>query len=153
MYTEQLTQGLNLRSPIAAQQLTATTTVTTGQVDLSLNQRAIFIFFTGTWGGTSPTLSAVGTLQDSPDGTTWTNTAGAPTFTVNAQNTGGTAELRAGQLNAGAKFVRLSVVCTIGGTSPTIPVAGMAIGGEAQHKPASANNNTTTWPTANQVVT
>ena len=86
MYTEQLTQALNFGTPIQPQQLTTTTTVQTGSIDLLKCRRAIFTF------------------------------------------------------NQGA----------FGGTSPTIPVAGLAIGGEADHEPASLNNDTTTYPTANQ---
>jgi hypothetical protein len=152
MYTEQLTQALNLNTPIQPQQLTTTTTLNSGQVDMQLMRRAIFIFNTGTWGGTSPTLSAVCQVQESPDGSTWTNNPTIPSFTVNAQNTGGSAEIRAGQLSAGKRYARLQAVCTVGGTSPTIPVAALAIGGEANHKPASLKNDTATYPTANQQV-
>jgi hypothetical protein len=60
---------------------------------------------------------------------------------------------RASQVTAGKRYARLQVVCTIGGTSPTIPVAGLAIGMEANHKPGSAKNDTVTYPAANQNVT
>lgn len=152
MYTEQMTQGLCLGTPIAPQQLTATATVTSGKIDLLVLRRALFAFQMGAFGGTSPTCSAVATLQESADGTTWTNNPTIPTTTISAASTGLTVEVRAGQLSAGKRYARLSVACTIGGTSPTIPVAGLALGGEANHKPASLQNDTTTWPAANQTV-
>jgi hypothetical protein len=152
MYTEQMTQALNLGTPIQPQQLTATTTVNSGSIDLQIMRRAFFTFNIGAMGGTSPTCTAVATLQESPDGSTWTNNATVPTTTINASNTGLSVEVKAGQLGAGKRYARLSVACTIGGTTPTIPVSGLAIGGEANHKPASAKNDLTTWPVANQTV-
>jgi hypothetical protein len=150
---ERLTQGLSLQTPIQPQQLTATATVNSGSVDMRKFQRALFIFDQGTFGGTSPTCSAAATIQESPDNATWTTNANQQTVTITAQNTGLSQEIRADQLGAGKRYVRLQVVCTIGGTTPTIPVAGMAIGGEAEHKPASLQNDTTTYPVANQQVT
>jgi hypothetical protein len=142
MYTEHMTQGLSIAgTPIHAQQLTSTTTLTTGKVDLSQLKRALFLLDLGAFGGTSPTCSAVLTIQDSPDGTTWTNNGTVATLTVNAASKVGTSEIRADQLNAGARYVRASVVFTIGGTSPTIPVVVIPLGGEAIHKPASAQND------------
>ncbi len=150
MYTEQLTQSLNFNTPIQPQQLTATTTVNSGSVDLQYCRRAIFTFNMGTFGGTSPTCSAAATIQTSPDNATWTNEANDSTLTITAQNTGLTKEIRAGMLSAGKRYARLQVVCTIGGTSPTIPIAGLAIGSEADHKPANVKNDTAVYPTANQ---
>ena len=150
MYTEQLTQSLNFGTPIQPQQLTTTTTVQTGSIDLLKCRRAIFTFNQGAFGGTSPTCSAVAQIQSSPDNSTWANEANDSPLTITAASTGLTKEIRAGMLTAGKRYARLQVVCTIGGTSPTIPVAGLAIGGEADHKPASLNNDTATYPTANQ---
>jgi hypothetical protein len=142
MYTEHLTQALAIAgTPVHPQQLTATTTLTTGKVDLSLAHRCLFILDLGPFGGTSPTCSAVLTVQESPDGTTWTNNGTVSTLTVNAQNNIGTSEIRADQLGAGKRYVRASVVFTIGGTSPTIPVACLPLTGEAIHKPNSVNND------------
>jgi hypothetical protein len=150
---ERLTQALGLGTPIQPQQLTTTTTVTSGKIDLLHFQRALFIFNLGGFGGTSPTCSAAATIQESPDGSTWTTNPNQTTVTISAQNTGLSQEIRSDQLSAGKRYVRLSVACTIGGTSPTIPVAGVAIGGEAEHKPGSLNNDTATYPAANQQVT
>jgi hypothetical protein len=150
MYTEQLTQSLNFGTPIQPQQLTTTSTLTSGGIDMQECRRAIFTFNLGTFGGTSPTCSAVAQIQSSPDNSTWSNEANDTSLTISTQNTGLTKEIRAGMLTAGKRYARLQVVCTIGGTSPTIPVAGLAIGGEADHKPGSAFNNTTVFPAANQ---
>jgi hypothetical protein len=141
MYTEHITQRLGIAAPVPPQTLTATTTVNTGKVDLAAFHRAFFLFETGTFGGTSPTLSAALQVQDSPDGTTWTNNATVPPATVTAAGKQATLEVRADQLNAGARYARLQAVCTIGGTSPTIPVAAAAWGDEAIHKPGSAQND------------
>jgi hypothetical protein len=150
MYTEQLTQSLNFGTPIQPQQLTTTTTLTSGSIDMQECRRALFTFNLGTFGGTSPICSAAAQIQSSADNSTWSNEGNDTVLTISAQNTGLTKEIRAGMLTAGKRYARLQVVCTIGGTSPTIPVAGLALGGEADHKPASAKNDTTTYPTANQ---
>ncbi len=141
MYTEQLTQRLGIAAAAAPQSLTTTTTLTSGKVDMSVFHRALFLFETGTFGGTSPTLSAVLQIQDSPDGTTWTNNATVPSATVTAAGKQATLEIRADQLNTGARYVRLQAACTVGGTSPTIPVAVVGFGDEAAHKPGSAQND------------
>ena len=141
MYTEQLTQRLGIAAPVAPQTLTSTTTVNSGKVDLSVFHRALFFFETGTFGGTSPTLSALLQIQDSPDSITWTNNATVPSATVTAASKQATLEIRADQLNLGARYIRLQAVCTIGGTSPTIPVAIVGFGDEAAHKPGSAQND------------
>ena len=65
MYTEQLTQRLGIAAPASPQTLTGTATVNSGKVDLSVFRRALFLFETGTFGGTSPTLSAVLQIQES----------------------------------------------------------------------------------------
>ena len=137
MYTEHLTQRLGITAPVVPQTLTSTTTVNSGKVDLSVFRRALFLFETGAFGGTSPTLSAVLQIQDSPDGTTWTNNATVPSATVTAASKQATLEIRADQLNSGERYVRLQAVCTIGGTSPTIPVAIVGFGDEAAHKPGN----------------
>ena len=141
MYTEQLTQRLGITAPVAPQSLTATTTVNSGKVDLSVFRRALFFFETGAFGGTGPTLSAVLQIQDSPDGATWTNNATIPSATVTTASKQATQEIRADQLNSGARYVRLQAICTIGGTSPTIPVAVVGFGDEAAHKPGSLQND------------
>jgi hypothetical protein len=141
MYTEHLTQRLGIAAAVAPETLTTTTTVSSGKVDMSIFHRAIFFFETGAFGGTSPTLSAALQIQDSPDGTTWSNNATVPSATVTAASKQATQEVRADQLSSGARYARLQVVCTIGGTSPTIPVAVVGFGDEAAHKPGNAQND------------
>jgi hypothetical protein len=68
MYTEQLTQRLGITAAAVPQQLTSTSTINSGKVDMSIFHRALFLFETGVFGGTSPTLSAVLQIQESPDG-------------------------------------------------------------------------------------
>jgi hypothetical protein len=141
MYTEQLTQRLGITAAAVPQQLTSTSTINSGKVDMSIFHRALFLFETGVFGGTSPTLSAVLQIQESPDGSTWTNNAIVPSATVTTASNQATLEIRADQLGSGKRYVRLQAVCTVGGTSPTIPVAVVGFGDEAAHKPGSAQND------------
>ena len=56
MYTEHMTQAPAIAGAlIHAQQLTATQTLTTGKVDMSLVHRCLFLLDLGPFGGTSPT--------------------------------------------------------------------------------------------------
>ena len=105
---------------------------------MSIFHRALFFFETGAFGGTSPTLSAVLQIQDSPDGTTWTSNATVPSATVTtASKPGDAGNPRRPTYQRRQRYVRLQAVCTIGGTSPTIPVAVVGFGDEAAHKPGS----------------
>jgi hypothetical protein len=144
MYTETITQRLGISAPAGPQTLTTTTTLTSGSIDLSWFHKAFFFFNTGVFGGTAPTLSAALTVQESADNSTWTTNATvspaayAPAGSSAAQNT---VEIRADQLGLNKRYVRLQAVCTVGGTSPTIPVTLIAFGDEADHKPGSAKND------------
>lgn len=141
MYTEQLTQRLGIAAPVSPIVLSATATKNSGSVDMSEFHRALFLFESGAFGGTSPTLSAVLQIQDSPDNSTWSNNTTVPSATVTAASSQASLEIRADQLNSGARYVRLQAVCTIGGSSPTIPLAVVGFGDEASHKPGSAKND------------
>ncbi len=141
MYTEQLTQRLGIAAPVSPQTLTATTTVNSGSVDMSKFHRALFLFESGAFGGTSPTLSAVLQIQEIADNATWSNNAAIPSATVTAASSQATQEIRADQLGLGKRYVRLQAACTVGGSSPTIPVAVVGFGDEATHKPGSAQND------------
>ena len=141
MYTEQMTQALALGGPIAPLQLTATSTLNSGPIDMRTSRRALFQFQTGNFGGTSPTLSAVLQIQESADAITWSNNATIPSYTLTASQSQATLEIRAGQLGAGKRYTRLQAVCTVGGTSPTILVSGTILGGEGVHKPNNVNND------------
>ncbi len=142
MYNEQMTQAIAIAgTPVHAQQLTSTTTTNTGKVDLSLFKKVMFVVDIGALGGTSPTVSAVTTIQESPDGTTWTANAIVSTMTLSNGSNVGTTEIRADQLGAGKRYVRAQTVFTIGGTSPTVPVVVIPLCGEAIHKPGNVNND------------
>lgn len=138
-------------------QQTATATLHSNAVDYSLVSRGAFNFTTGTFGGTSPTLSAALSLEVSADNSTWvalsTSTNDNTTAAVTAQNAAQLIELRADQLaqqsavdglapGAGYRYARLKAVCTIGGTSPTIPVNMGAKGKDTRQGPATQNNAT-----------
>jgi len=141
MYTEQFTQETGIAAPVPPQTLTATGNVNSGAVDMSQFKRAFFIFELGVFGGTSPTDSCVLQVQESPDNATWTNNATVPTATVSTASKQATVEIRADQLGSGKRYVRLQCQHTIGGTSPTIPTAVVALGVDAIHKPGSAQND------------
>ncbi len=142
MYTEQLTQRLGIAAPVSPQTLTGTATANSGSIDMSKFHRALFIFETGAFGGTSPTLSAVLQIQESADNSSWSNNATIPSATVTTASSQATLEIRADQLGSGKRYVRLQAVCTVGGTSPTIPIAVLGFGSDAGHKPGSAQNDT-----------
>jgi hypothetical protein len=123
MYTETITQRLGIAAPAGTGPvvLGATGTSNSGKVDLSKFHRAFFLAATGTFGGTSPTFTSTLQLQDSPDGTTWTNNGSALTF--NPSSTGpqeATIEIRADQLNAGARYARCVWSYTVGDVPPTV---------------------------------
>jgi hypothetical protein len=142
MRTETITQRLGIAAPVKPVQLTTTTTVSSGSVDMSIFGKAFFLFETGVFGGTAPTLTAAFTLQESSDNATWTSNGtitGIPNLT--AASSQQTVEVRSDQLGSGKRYTRLQTVCTIGGTSPTIPVACVAFGDEANHKPGNLNND------------
>jgi hypothetical protein len=144
MYTENLSQQLSFGAGVAPQVLTSNASFTSDSIDLSKSRRALFAVRTGTFGGTSPTLSAAITLQVSPDNSTWTNSTivtGVPALT--AQNATALVEVRSDQLTQQSnnmRYARLSLICTVGGTSPTIPIDVLSIGGSAVQKPNSQNN-------------
>ena len=146
MYTETLTQRLGISNPIQPQTLN-NAYANTGSVDLSLFHRAIFELDIGavTNGG-----SITASLQESADNSTWQANGTAGGFTgsggSNVQLTGLTTsnkvytfEVRADQLSAGKRYVRLNVGET---GSQNVLVACSAHGDEAVHKPGSANNGT-----------
>jgi hypothetical protein len=76
--------------------------------------RCFAIQLVGSLGGTAPTLA--GKIQESPDGSTWSDISGA-TFTTVTTND----NVQAITFDRTLRFVRY--VGTVGGTSPQIPVA------------------------------
>lgn len=132
MYTESIGERttFNLAVP---QQLGATATIYSSSADLSKSKRAFFRFVTGTFGGTTPTLSAALNIQVSADNSTFYDLATAnndnTTATVTTAGAEQGMEVRADQLaqqsaidGRSYRYARLKAACTIGGTSPTIPV-------------------------------
>lgn len=151
MYTEQMTQQFLVGAPLQPVVLTATGNVNTGSIDMSKVRRALFHFQTGVWGGTAPTFSGILQVQESPDNSTWTNNPNIPTITINTASQQATVEIRDSQVSAGKRYVRLQIQATIGGTSPTIPAAGVALGTDGDEKPEKLNNDAS-LPAANQQV-
>jgi hypothetical protein len=143
MYTEQLTQALAQVDQIMPSNAAAGTVNSTG-IDMSKNRRALYVLELGAMTASS-TVNAV--LQS----------CSASSFASNVHNmTGGTVNLttsNANQVvtfettdegvqnqNAGDRYVRLQVI--VGTAAANYAVVG--VGGEANHKPASLQNNTTT---------
>ena len=76
--------------------------------------RCFAIQAVGTVGGTSPTLA--GKIQESPDGTTWSDISGAAFTPVAASD-----NLQTIAFDRTQRYLRYAG--TVGGTSPTIPAA------------------------------
>src|SRR5262249_32369256 len=142
MYTETLTQRLALMNGIAPQQLNNNRLSTDG-VDMQQSRRALFILSIGANAGS---ISAW--LQESADNSSWTanDTAGAFSGSGgnNVSQTGLTTaskiytfEVRADQLTAGKRYVRLQIKEE---NSANGLVAVVAFGDEGNAKPNNANN-------------
>lgn len=142
---ETLTQARAIRNGAIPQSLN-NSRVSTGSVDMSKFERAIFTLYIGAI--TSGSISAW--LQESADDSSWTanDTAGAFSGSggTNVSSTGNTTssaivtfELKAKDLTDGKRYVRLQVKETAG--SATI-ISVVAEGGEAHQKPASNANGT-----------
>jgi hypothetical protein len=141
MMTETITQRCAFANGIPPQTLN-NASATTGAVDLSLAHRAFAALYLGALTGGA---SVNARWQESPDNAAWTDVA-ADTSLANVSVTGKTAsnkletfEIRADQLAAGKRYVRLSVTETAGQNAL---VAALAWSDEGNHKPNSANNGT-----------
>ena len=102
-----------LKFGLTPRTLTATANGST-QVFITGDGRCFAIQSVGTVGGTSPTLA--GKIQESADGTTWSDISGA-TFTSVAAND----NLQSISFDRTQRYLRYAG--TVGGTSPTIPAA------------------------------
>src|SRR5262249_1690467 len=142
MYTETLTQRLALGNGIAPQTLNNARLSSDG-IDLARSKRAIFLLSIGSNSGS---ISAW--LQESADNSSWTanDTAGAFSGSggSNVSQTGLTTankvytfEVRADQLTAGKRYVRLQIKEV---NSANVLVAVVAFGDEGNTKPNNANN-------------
>lgn len=149
MYTEAIVERTMFAAPLFPEVLSATTTVNSGSVDFAKVNRGCFNFKTGTFGGTSPTLSAALQVQVSVDNASWVNsTASNVTATVTQATKQQPLEIRGDNLaqqsaadGVNYRYARLQAVCTIGGTSPTIPVEIDAFGQDAKQGPGSQSND------------
>jgi hypothetical protein len=94
---------------------TVTSSVTGTAVDLLTGDgRCFAIQLVGSLGGTSPTLA--GKIQESADGSTWSDISGATFTTVTISD-----NVQAITFDRTLRYVRY--VGTVGGTSPQIPIA------------------------------
>jgi hypothetical protein len=138
MFQEQLTQALSIPgNPNHAAAQTAS--FNSAGVDMSKFERCLAILDIGAVTGTGPTFDAK--WQESVDNSTFTDVAGFSNLTITQITSGSktvTMEIRASQLSAGKRYVRVAV--TIGGTSPSFTCAVILLGGEAHQKPASAQD-------------
>lgn len=158
MYQETITQRKLLANSIPPQTLNGSgNRKFTGAVDMSLVERAFFRLVVGTvTGGAS--LSAW--LQESADNLTWTTNDTAGAFSnsggANVSLTGLTTsskeytfEVRADQLTAGMRYVRLEVAETLGVNAVACATAE---GDDAYHKPVSNSTNNGTQISTQNVV-
>jgi hypothetical protein len=143
MYTEQLTQQLAQLDQVLPSNAAAGTVSSTG-IDMQKNRRALYVIEIGAMTASS-TLNAI--LQSSASSTFASGvhnmTGGNVNLTTaNASQvvTFETTEEAVQNQNPGDRYVRLQVV--VGTAAANYSVVGM--GGEANHKPASLQNNTTT---------
>ncbi len=146
MYAETLTQRLAFANGIVPQTLNNAYANTNG-VDMSLCHRALFVLYLGsvTGGG-----NIKASLQESADNSTWQANGSAGSFSgsggnnvqeaaLTTANKITTFEVRADQLSAGKRYVRLNVGET---GSQNVLVACVAFSDEGNHKPNNANNGT-----------
>ena len=131
---EQLSQGLTVLGVLHSQSLGAGTDNSITNIDFSKVERMMWIIDVGSVG-------AAGTvdfkLQESKtSGGTYQDIAGTAITQVTASNKVVTVELRADQLDAGYRYVRHNLVI---GTN-AVQVCVLALGGEAEYKPAKSQD-------------
>jgi hypothetical protein len=97
-------------------------------------QGAQMVLYVGAATGSPTGISVVATLQDSADNITFAPVVGAPTVTVGAANTQGSANIN---LRSCRQYLRVSIQNALaGGTAPTTAVAGILIMGGSSENPA-----------------
>lgn len=146
MYTEQLTQALSPIDYILPSNAAAGTTNSSG-IDLQKFRRAIFLIEVGAMAASS-TLDAKlqsCVLANFASGV-HSMTGGAITQIANTSNNVivsiETTDEAAEKQNPGDRYIRLQCVVT----TAAVNYSAIGLGGEAQHKPASNQTNTTTVP-------
>lgn len=136
MYTEQLSQALSVAAAVNPATLN-NSTGTSGAVDMSKFQRVMAVVSIGANAG-----SVTAKFQScATSGGSYADVTSGPTLTaITAANKQGTLELRADQLAAGQQFVKLLI--TEGNTQNAV-CSGVVLGGEAEYKPAKAQDAAT----------
>jgi hypothetical protein len=146
MMQEQLTQALAVADVINSQSVNNASVSSLG-IDMSKYHRALFLIQCGS-------LGAAGTVDGRLQSSAQANFNVAHNITntnltqITANNALATIEIRADQVQAGDQYVRLNL--TGGGNAVTVGALGL--GGEANHKPASAANLNNTY-LSQQVIT
>jgi hypothetical protein len=136
MYTETMTQGLSIADVINSQSVNNASVSSLG-IDMSKFKRALFIIQAASLGAAG-TLD--GRLQSAPASNFAAvhNIAGSNLTQINTSTTPGnnalaTLEIRADEIQAGDRYVRLNL--TGGGNAITVGAIGLA--GEADAKPGN----------------
>jgi hypothetical protein len=145
MYTETITQRLALAAGVPPQTVN-NAAVNTDAIDMTKSKRAFFIVQFGATVGGTVTLSlqednGTGTWQANGSAGAFSNSGGTQvqqTLAPPVANKEYTFEVRADQLSAGMKQVRLNV--NVSANNNLLNVA--AYGDEGIHKPNNANNAT-----------
>jgi hypothetical protein len=151
MYQEQLTQALSIADVINSASVNNTNTNSIG-VDMSMFKRVIFIV-------QAASLGAAGTLDGrlqsaaasnfaTPHNISGSNFTQITTATTPGNNALATVEVRADELQAGDKYVRLQL--TGGGNAITVGAIGL--GAEAVHEPGNLLGNLNNTYLSQQVV-
>jgi hypothetical protein len=142
---EQLTQGLSV-ADVLNQQSANNASVNSAGIDMSKFHRAMYLIQAGS-------LGAAGTLDGRLQSCVQANFASGvhniansnltqiTTATTPGNNAVATVEVRDDQLTAGDRYLRLQL--TGGGNAITVGAVGL--GGEAEAKPAKANDVTNTY--------
>src|SRR5438132_168501 len=132
MYTEQLSQQLAVVAKLDPVSQGVGTTTPMTDIDMSKYRRLMIVLQVGAIGtGTvDPKLR-----ESKTSGGTYQDVTGGGITQVTASNKVVTIEIRAGMLDAGYQFVQLSL--TIG--TAAVLVGGVALGGEAVHKPGGTS--------------
>jgi hypothetical protein len=147
MYSEQMSQGLSVADVANTQNINNTNLNSIG-IDMSKFHRALFVIQCGSLGAAG---TVDGRLQSSAQSNfnVVHNIANSNLTQIVVNNALATIEVRADQVQAGDQFVRCQL--TGGGNSVVVGIIGLA--GEANHKPASANNLNNTYLSQQVVVT
>jgi hypothetical protein len=130
---EQLSQGISIAGTEIDPQQQAAGTVYTGGVDMEHFQRVLFVLMVGNVGAGGTVNAQLQSSSASNFSAGPNNIAGTAITQVAANNKIATVEVRSDQLTPGDRYVRLQV--TVG--TNAVYIAALALGGEAEHKPAS----------------